>query len=160
VSVCATNASKVDAALLDDGVADTLASGSTSAGYNRAAIPLEAGQRSGRPDRDDYGRQRELPRAPVVASLTRRGLCAAARSLAMDYANHGTRVNAVVPGNHQDADASRRPTSSALCIRLAAWLRYPTSQTRPSLYWASFVTGETLPVECGQSGAAETSPCS
>jgi hypothetical protein len=33
VSVCATNASKVAAALLDDGVGDTLASDSTSDGY-------------------------------------------------------------------------------------------------------------------------------
>jgi hypothetical protein len=33
VSVCATNASKMDVALLDDGVADTLAWGDTSAGH-------------------------------------------------------------------------------------------------------------------------------
>jgi hypothetical protein len=39
---------------------------------------------------------------------------------AMEYANRGIRVNAVVPGNHQDADASRRPTSWAPCIRLSA----------------------------------------
>jgi hypothetical protein len=45
MSLCATNASKVDAALLDDGVADTLASGNTSAGYQPSCFPLEARQR-------------------------------------------------------------------------------------------------------------------
>ena len=33
MSLCATNASVVDAALLDDGVGDTLASGNTSVGH-------------------------------------------------------------------------------------------------------------------------------
>jgi hypothetical protein len=94
---------------------------------NRADIPLEARRRPGRPDRDEYGRQRELRRVPVLASLPKRGLSTAARSLAMDYANCSTRVNGVVPGDHEGADASRRPTSSTPCIRLAAWLRYPTS---------------------------------
>jgi NAD(P)-dependent dehydrogenase (short-subunit alcohol dehydrogenase family) len=114
VSLCATNTGKADAALLDDGVADTLASGNTSAGYQPSCYP------PGSAATTTSSRSR-------LASLTKRGLRAAARSLAMDYANRGTRVNAVVPGNHQDADASRRPTSWAPCIRLAAWLRYPTS---------------------------------
>src|ERR1700722_6650073 len=38
-----------------------------------------------------------------------------------------TRVNAVLPDKYQNADASRRPTSWAPRIGLAAWLRYPTS---------------------------------
>ena len=88
MSLCDTNDSKVDAALLDDGVADTLVSGNTSAGYQRCG----------------------LPRVGVLAPLTKPSLRAATRSLAMDYAN---RVNPVVPGNHQDAEASRRPTSWA-----------------------------------------------
>jgi len=53
MSLCATNASKVDAALLDDGVADTLASGNTSAGYQPSCFALEARQRPCRPDRDE-----------------------------------------------------------------------------------------------------------
>lgn len=106
MSLCATNASMVDAAPLDDGVGDTLASGNTSAGDQPSCYPQEARQRPCRPDRDEYGRQRELPRVPVLAPLIKRGLSAAARSLAMDYANRGTRENAVMPGNHQDADAS------------------------------------------------------
>ncbi len=34
----------------------------------------------------------------VLASLTKGGLAAAARSLAIEYATHGIRVNAVAPG--------------------------------------------------------------
>jgi hypothetical protein len=79
--VVATNASKADAALLDDGVADTLASGNS---YQPSCFPLEARQRPCRPDRDEFGRQRELPRVRVLASLTKRGLSAAARSHAFD----------------------------------------------------------------------------
>jgi hypothetical protein len=60
MSLYATNASKADATLLDDGVADTLASGNTSASYQPSCFPLEARQRPCRPDRDEYGRQREL----------------------------------------------------------------------------------------------------
>jgi hypothetical protein len=39
MSLCATNARKVDAALLDDGVADTMALGNTSAGYQPSCYP-------------------------------------------------------------------------------------------------------------------------
>jgi hypothetical protein len=56
MSLCATNASKVNAALLDDGVAYTLVSGNTSAAITDAAIPLGARQRPRRPNRDEYGR--------------------------------------------------------------------------------------------------------
>jgi hypothetical protein len=40
----------------------------------------------------------------------------------MDYAQRGTRVNAVVPGNHQNADASPTPDQlGAMCplVRMA-----------------------------------------
>ena len=69
MSLDATYASEVDAALLHDGVADTLASGRRPA-INRAAVPLEVRQLPCHPDRDEFGRQRELLRAPVLASLT------------------------------------------------------------------------------------------
>jgi hypothetical protein len=39
----------------------------------------------------------------VLASLTERSLRAAAKSLAKEFTN---RLNTLVPGNHQDADAS------------------------------------------------------
>ena len=114
MSLCATNASKVDAALLDDGVAYTLVSGNTSGGHQPSCYPLEARQRPHRPDRDEYGRQRKLPRVSVLASLTKRGLRAAARSLAIDHAN---RYSDECRGAQQlpNADASRRPTSRAPC---------------------------------------------
>ena len=79
-----TNAGNVGAALLDDGVADTLASGNTSASRQPSRHPLEVRERPCRSDRHEYGRQRELPRVPVLASLTKRGPSVVARSLAMN----------------------------------------------------------------------------
>ena len=68
----------------------------------------------------------------VLASLTKGGLNAATKSLAIEYAKKGIRVNAVVARRHQDADArARRPTSSLpTCIRSDAWAKSATSSTR------------------------------
>ena len=44
----------------------------------------------------------------VLASLTKGGLQSATKSLAIEYATRGIRVNAVSPGHHQDPDAPRR----------------------------------------------------
>ena len=49
----------------------------------------------------------------VLASLTKGGLNAATKSLAIEYAKRGIRVNAVSPGHHQVADASRRDLCGA-----------------------------------------------
>ena len=43
-------------------------------------------------------RSRELPHTRVLAALTKGGLAAATRSLAVEYASRGIRVNAVSPG--------------------------------------------------------------
>jgi hypothetical protein len=42
MSLCTTNTGKADAALLDDGVADTMASGNTSASLQPSSHPLQA----------------------------------------------------------------------------------------------------------------------
>ena len=44
----------------------------------------------------------------MLASLTKGGLNAATKSLAIEYAKRGIRVNAVVAWHHQDADARAR----------------------------------------------------
>ena len=49
----------------------------------------------------------------VLASLTKGGLNAATKSLAIEYAKRGIRVNAVAPGVIKIADASRRDASAA-----------------------------------------------
>ena len=53
----------------------------------------------------------------VLTSLTKGGLASATRSLAIEYASRGIRVNAVSPGHHSDPGASgrelRRPRRAA-----------------------------------------------
>ena len=46
----------------------------------------------------------------ALAALTKGGLDAMARSLAVEYATRGIRVNTVSPGVDQDADAFARDT--------------------------------------------------
>ena len=80
---------------------------------------------------------RQLPAyPPVLASLTKGGLNAATKSLAIEYAKRGIRVNAVAPGCHQDADACRRDafaqTLGTPAPRWAAWARSRTSWARSS----------------------------
>jgi NAD(P)-dependent dehydrogenase (short-subunit alcohol dehydrogenase family) len=88
----------------------------------------------------------------VLASLTKGGLDAATRSLAIEYANRGIRVNAVSPGiintpmnAHQDhhALAALHPIGRMGEISdIVAAVLYLES--------APFVTGETLHVDGGQ----------
>jgi NAD(P)-dependent dehydrogenase (short-subunit alcohol dehydrogenase family) len=49
----------------------------------------------------------------ALAAPTKGGLNAATKSLAIEYAKRGIRVNAVAIGHHQDADASRRGACAA-----------------------------------------------
>ena len=49
----------------------------------------------------------------VLASLTKGGLNAATKSLAIEYAKRGIRVNAVAPGTNQDANAFPRDVCAA-----------------------------------------------
>ena len=89
----------------------------------------------------------------VLASLTKGGLNAATKSLAIEYAKRGIRVNAVAPGiikspmHPVETHAQLDP-----CTRSATWARSPTSSTRSSTSSsAGFVTGEILHVDGGQS---------
>ena len=70
-----------------------------------------AGRRPRRQHHDDPRRPRRRSGAPsALASLTKGGLAAVTRSLAIEYADRGIRVNAVAPGVDQDADA--RPSNT------------------------------------------------
>jgi NAD(P)-dependent dehydrogenase (short-subunit alcohol dehydrogenase family) len=89
----------------------------------------------------------------VLASLTKGGLDAATRSLAIEYATRGIRANAVSPGIIK---TSKHPTES----HAALGGRHPVGRmgevddiVSSVLYLetAPFVTGETLHVDGGQS---------
>ena len=70
----------------------------------------------------------------VLASLTKGGLNAATKSLAIEYAKRGIRVNAVSPGIIKSPmHPAETHAHSAPCIRSATWVRYPTSSTPCSI---------------------------
>jgi NAD(P)-dependent dehydrogenase (short-subunit alcohol dehydrogenase family) len=89
----------------------------------------------------------------VLASLTKGGLDAATRSLAIEYAKRGIRVNAVAPGviktpmhpveTHQALGALHPLGQMGAIADIVDAILYLES--------ASFVTGETLHVDGGQS---------
>ena len=89
----------------------------------------------------------------VLASLTKGGLDAATRSLAIEYAKRGIRVNAVAPGviktpmhaveTHQALGALHPLGRMGEIADIVDAILYLES--------ASFVTGETLHVDGGQS---------
>ena len=71
----------------------------------------------------------------VLASLTKGGLAAATKSLAIEYAKHGIRVNAVAPASSTlQCIRARRMHSSAPCTQLAIWARSLTSSRRSSTW--------------------------
>jgi NAD(P)-dependent dehydrogenase (short-subunit alcohol dehydrogenase family) len=69
----------------------------------------------------------------VLASLTKGGLSAATKSLVIEYAKRGIRVNVVAPGTIK---TPMRPVEAYAqlppCTRWAVWVRSPTSSTRSS----------------------------
>ena len=88
-----------------------------------------------------------------LAALTKGGLAAVTKSLAIEYAHNGIRVNAICPGNiatpmHADDDsaalAAMHPLGRMGSIAdIVEGIRY--------LEAAKFVTGETLHIDGGQS---------
>ncbi|WP_255457235.1 SDR family NAD(P)-dependent oxidoreductase [Mycobacterium sp. Marseille-P9652] len=88
-----------------------------------------------------------------LAALTKGGLAAVTRSLAIEYASRHIRVNAISPGHigtpmHADGDSSALAAMHPLgrmgtIADIVAGIRY--------LEAATFVTGETLHIDGGQS---------
>ena len=70
----------------------------------------------------------------VLASLTKGGLDAATKSLAIEYARRGIRVNVVAPAllKHR-CIRRRRMRRWARCTRSATWVKWPISSTQSSI---------------------------
>ena len=89
----------------------------------------------------------------VMAALTKGGLNAATRSLAIEYAARGVRVNAVAPGIVKTAMHSQ-PTHAALAGMHPMGRMAEISDVVAAVLYlesANFVTGEILHVDGGQS---------
>jgi NAD(P)-dependent dehydrogenase (short-subunit alcohol dehydrogenase family) len=96
--------------------------------------------------------QAAIPSA--LTALTKGGLAAVTRSLAIEYAGHGIRVNAISPGVidtplHAEVDASAAYAGMHPQNRIGA----VTDIVHGALYLetANFVTGEVLHIDGGQS---------
>lgn len=89
----------------------------------------------------------------VLASLTKGGLDAATRSLAIEYAKRGIRVNAVAPGIIR-SPMHPAETDAALAAMYPMGRMGEISDIVDAILYlesASFVTGDTLHVDGGQS---------
>jgi NAD(P)-dependent dehydrogenase (short-subunit alcohol dehydrogenase family) len=95
--------------------------------------------------------ERPDSRSPsVLAALTKGGLAAAARSLAIEYASHGIRVNAVAPGVIQAP--GQAPGSYADRMPPLGRIGQVSDIVDAILFLESapFITGETFYVDGGQ----------
>jgi NAD(P)-dependent dehydrogenase (short-subunit alcohol dehydrogenase family) len=89
----------------------------------------------------------------VLASLTKGGLAAATKSLAIEYAKRGIRVNAVAPGNIKTPMHSVETYGQLEALEPIGHLGQIADIVDAILYLegAGFVTGEILHVDGGQS---------
>jgi len=89
----------------------------------------------------------------VLASLTKGGLNAATKSLAIEYAKRGIRVNAVSPGNIKTPMHSVEEYAQLAALHPVSRLGEISDIVDAILYLesADFVTGEILHVDGGQS---------
>lgn len=89
----------------------------------------------------------------VLASLTKGGLNAATRSLAIEYAKRGIRVNAVAPGVIKTSMHPAETHATLAALHPAGRMGEIADIVQAVLYLeaASFVTGEILHVDGGQS---------
>jgi NAD(P)-dependent dehydrogenase (short-subunit alcohol dehydrogenase family) len=89
----------------------------------------------------------------VLASLTKGGLAAATRSLAIEYAKRGIRVNAVAPGTIKTPMHSPETYAQLATLQPVGRLGEISDIVDAILYLeeAGFVTGEILHVDGGQS---------
>lgn len=88
----------------------------------------------------------------VIASLTKGGLAAATRSLAIEYAGRGIRVNAVSPGIIKTPMHAPETHEALAGFHPVMRMGEVSDITQAVLYLedAGFVTGETLHVDGGQ----------
>jgi NAD(P)-dependent dehydrogenase (short-subunit alcohol dehydrogenase family) len=89
----------------------------------------------------------------VLASLTKGGLAAATKSLAIEYAKRGIRVNAVAPGIINTPMHSVETHAQLAALHPVGRMGEIADIVDAILYLesASFVTGEILHVDGGQS---------
>ena len=89
----------------------------------------------------------------VLAALTKGGLNAATKSLAIEYAQRGIRVNAVAPGTIKTPMHSVEEYAQLAALHPVSRLGEVSDVVDAILYLeaASFVTGEILHVDGGQS---------
>jgi NAD(P)-dependent dehydrogenase (short-subunit alcohol dehydrogenase family) len=89
----------------------------------------------------------------VLASLTKGGLAAATRSLAIEYAKRGIRVNAVSPGDIKSPMHPAESQKALAALEPIGRMGEISDIVEAILYLetASFVTGEILHVDGGQS---------
>jgi NAD(P)-dependent dehydrogenase (short-subunit alcohol dehydrogenase family) len=95
-----------------------------------------------------------IARVPaVLAALTKGGLNAATKSLAIEYAKRGIRVNAVAPGTIKTPMHSAEEYAQLAALHPVGRLGEISDIVEAILYLegASFVTGEILHVDGGQS---------
>jgi NAD(P)-dependent dehydrogenase (short-subunit alcohol dehydrogenase family) len=89
----------------------------------------------------------------VLASLTKGGLAAATKSLAIEYAKRGIRVNAVSPGDIKSPMHPAETYAALAALQPMGRMGEISDIVEAILYLesASFVTGEILHVDGGQS---------
>jgi NAD(P)-dependent dehydrogenase (short-subunit alcohol dehydrogenase family) len=88
----------------------------------------------------------------VLASITKGGLAAATRGLAIEYASRGIRVNAVAPGMIKTPLHAPETHEAIASLHPLKRMGEPGDIAQAILYLedASFVTGETIHVDGGQ----------
>ena len=88
----------------------------------------------------------------VLAALTKGGLAAATRSLAIEYASRGIRVNAVSPGIIQTPCIRRKPTTRSPGSPPLGRVGQVSDIIDGILFLESapFITGEILHIDGGQ----------
>ena len=88
----------------------------------------------------------------TLVALTKGGLAAATRSLAIEYASHGVRVNAIAPGIVRTPEHDPASYEGLAELHPLARLAEIDDIADAALYLdrATFVTGETLHVDGGQ----------
>lgn len=88
----------------------------------------------------------------VLASITKGGLAAATRGLAIEYASRGIRVNAVAPGMIKTPLHAPETYEAVAALHPLKRMGEPEDIARAILYLedASFVTGEIIHVDGGQ----------